>query len=108
MVNVDKIFIVIDSGSSKALGTWLLISVRPRRQHQLTHLNEDAHIFTAILIHRHMNSPKRAPPNFLLDQVLVDAMLGNTIVLAVGILGAGIESFLYILISQGNCNPDTI
>jgi len=41
-----------------------------------------------------MYGAKRAPPNFLLDDVLIDAMLCGTIVLAGNILGSRIERFL--------------
>lgn len=41
-----------------------------------------------------MNGAKGAAPNLLLDDVLVDAMLGGSVILAGRILGACIECFL--------------
>jgi hypothetical protein len=52
------------------------------------------HIFLAILVHGKVNSSKGASADFLLDQVLVDAMLSSTVVLAVAVLRTGIECLL--------------
>jgi hypothetical protein len=56
----------------------------------------DPHIFLAILVHSEMHCSKRAPANLLLDQVLVDAVLGGPVILAVAVLGARVERFLRV------------
>jgi hypothetical protein len=43
-----------------------------------------------------MHCSKRAPANLLLDQVLVDAVLGGPVILAVAVLGARVERFLRV------------
>lgn len=52
------------------------------------------HIFLAILVYGEVDRSKRAAANLLLDQVLVDAMLGAAVIFAVAVLGARIEGFL--------------
>jgi hypothetical protein len=52
------------------------------------------HIFFAILVHGQMHCSKRSPPNLLLYQVLVDAVLGGAIILTVAVLGPRVECFL--------------
>ena len=54
----------------------------------------DPHIFFAVLIDCQMYSSKGTPPNLLLNKVLVNAVLGGSVILAVAVLGAGIEGFL--------------
>jgi uncharacterized protein YfaQ (DUF2300 family) len=54
----------------------------------------DPHIFVAVLVHSQMHSSKGTPPNLLLDEVLVDAVLSGSVIHAVAILGARIERFL--------------
>jgi len=51
-------------------------------------------ILLAILVDGEVDSAERAAANLLLDQVLVDAVLGAAVILAVAVLGAGIERFL--------------
>jgi hypothetical protein len=48
----------------------------------------------AILVDGEVDGAKGAAANLLLDQVLVDAVLGGAVILAVAVLGAGIEGFL--------------
>lgn len=45
-----------------------------------------SYIFHPILIHCTMNSAKRTSPDLLVNNVLIDAMLGGTVVFAVAIL----------------------
>lgn len=45
----------------------------------------------AILIDREMYSAKGSATNFLLDYVLIDTMLGGTIVLTCDVLGMGVQ-----------------
>lgn len=52
------------------------------------------HIFLSILVHCQMYGAKRPPSDLLLYQVLVDAVFGCAIILAVAVLGACIECFL--------------
>jgi hypothetical protein len=54
----------------------------------------DPHIFVAVLVHSQMYGAKGAPSNLLLDQVLVDTMLGGSVILAVAVLGPRVERFL--------------
>jgi hypothetical protein len=61
------------------------------------------HIFCAVLVDCQMDSAKGPAANLLLDEVLVDAMLGGPVILAVAILGASIEGFLRQC-SAGNGN----
>jgi len=53
------------------------------------------HIFLSVLVHGEVDSSKRSPPYLLLDQVLVDAVLGGPIILAVAVFGTRIERFLW-------------
>jgi hypothetical protein len=46
----------------------------------------DPHIFLAVLVYGQMYCAKRAPSNLLLDQVLIDAVLRRSIILAVAVL----------------------
>jgi hypothetical protein len=57
----------------------------------------DPHIFLPVLVHSQMHCAKRPPSNLLLYQVLVDAVLGGAIILAVAVLGPGIEGFLAVV-----------
>jgi hypothetical protein len=41
-----------------------------------------------------MNRAERTTPDLLLDNILVDAMLGSTVILTGIILGAGVQCFL--------------
>lgn len=52
------------------------------------------HIFLAILVDSQVDSAKGAAADLLLDQVLVDAVLGGAVILAVAVLGARVERFL--------------
>jgi hypothetical protein len=52
------------------------------------------HIFLTVLVDGEVDSSKGAATNLLLDQVLVDAVLGAAVILAVAVLGARIERFL--------------
>lgn len=54
----------------------------------------DPHIFVAILVDGEVHGAKGAAADLLADQVLVDAVLGGAIILAVAVLGAGIERLL--------------
>jgi hypothetical protein len=45
-----------------------------------------SHIFVAILVFSEMNSAERPTTNLLFHPILVDAMLGATIVFAVAVL----------------------
>lgn len=51
-------------------------------------------ILLAVLVDGEVDGAEGAPANLLLDQVLVDAVLGAAVILAVAVLGAGIEGFL--------------
>lgn len=51
-------------------------------------------ILLAVLVDGEVDGAKGAAANLLLDQVLVDAVLGGAVILAVAVLGAGIEGFL--------------
>lgn len=51
-------------------------------------------VLLAILVDGEVDGAKGATANLLLDQVLVDAVLGGAVVFAVAVLGAGIEGFL--------------
>lgn len=48
----------------------------------------------AILVLGEVDGTERAPSNLLLYQILVDTVLCRTVIFAVAVLGAGIESFL--------------
>ena len=48
----------------------------------------------AILVDSQVDSAEGAAADLLLDQVLVDAVLGGAVILAVAILGARVERFL--------------
>ena len=50
--------------------------------------------FLSVLVHCQMHSTKQAPSNLMFHNVLIDAMLSLSIILAVCILGMRIESFL--------------
>jgi len=52
------------------------------------------HIFLAVLIDSQVDSAEGAAADLLLDQVLVDAVLGGAVILAVAVLGARVERFL--------------
>jgi hypothetical protein len=54
----------------------------------------DPHIFLAVLVHGEVDRPKRPPADLLLDKILVDAVLGGAVILAVAVLGPRIECFL--------------
>lgn len=54
-------------------------------------------ILLAILVDGEVDCAKGAAPNLLLDQVLVDAVLGGAVIFAVAVLGARIERFLQSL-----------
>jgi hypothetical protein len=47
-----------------------------------------------MLIHGKVNRTERPPAYLLFDDILVDAMDRRTVILAVGILGVGMERFL--------------
>ena len=51
-------------------------------------------VFLAILVDGEVDGAKGAAANLLLDQVLVDAVLGGAVIFAVAVLGAGIAGFL--------------
>ena len=51
-------------------------------------------ILLAILVDGEVDGAERAAANLLLDQVLVDAVLGGAVIFAVAVLGARIEGFL--------------
>lgn len=51
-------------------------------------------VLLAILVDSEVDGAERAAANLLLDQVLVDAVLGGAVILAVAVLGARIERFL--------------
>lgn len=51
-------------------------------------------VLLAILVDGEVDGAKGAAANLLLDQVLVDAVLGAAVIFAVAVLGAGIEGFL--------------
>jgi hypothetical protein len=51
-------------------------------------------ILLAVLVDGEVDSAEGATANLLLDQVLVDAVLGAAVIFAVAVLGAGIEGFL--------------
>lgn len=51
-------------------------------------------ILQAILVDGEVDGAERASPNLLLDQVLIDAVLGGAVIFAVAVLGARIEGFL--------------
>ena len=51
-------------------------------------------ILLAILVDGQVDGAERAAPDLLLDQVLVDAVLGGAVIFAVAVLGARIERFL--------------
>lgn len=53
-----------------------------------------SYIFFAKLIGGEMNGPKRPSPNLLPDDILVDPVLSRAVILARGILGAGVQRFL--------------
>lgn len=53
-----------------------------------------SYIFVSILVDCHVNGAKRAPPDLLIDYVLVDAMLGCAIVFAVAVFGARVQRLL--------------
>ena len=57
-------------------------------------------ILLAILVDGEVDCAKGAPSNLLLDQVLVDAVLGGAVIFAVAVLGARIEGFLAPLASR--------
>lgn len=48
----------------------------------------------AILVDSQVDSAEGAAADLLLDQVLVDAVLGGAVILAVAVLGARVERFL--------------
>ena len=52
------------------------------------------HIFLAILVDGQVDGAEGAAADLLLDQVLVDAVLGGAVILAVAVLGARVERFL--------------
>lgn len=56
----------------------------------------NSHIFIAKLVRGEVNSSEGPPTNLLSDYILVDTMLGGTIVLAGGIFGAGVQCFLAV------------
>ena len=51
-------------------------------------------VLLAILVDGEVDGAKGATANLLLDQVLVDAVLGGAVIFAVAVLGARIEGFL--------------
>ena len=51
-------------------------------------------ILLAVLVDGEVDGAEGATANLLLDQVLVDAVLGAAVILAVAVLGARIEGFL--------------
>ena len=57
------------------------------------------HIFLAILVDGKMHGSKRPAADLLLHQILVDAVLGSAVVLAVAVLGPCIERFLAARVS---------
>ena len=57
-------------------------------------------IFLAILVDGEVDCAERASSNLLLDQVLVDAVLGGAVIFAVAVLGARIEGFLLELTTK--------
>lgn len=52
------------------------------------------HIFVAILVCSEMDSAEGPPTDLLLDQILIDTVLGAAVILAVTVLGPRIERFL--------------
>ena len=48
-----------------------------------------------------MDCPKRAAPNLLLDNVLIDSMFCNPVVLACDVLRTGIQRFLWRVDENG-------
>jgi len=48
----------------------------------------------AVLVLGEVDGAKGAAANLLLHQILVDAVLGGAVILAVAVLGSGIEGFL--------------
>ncbi len=58
-------------------------------------------ILVAILVDGEVDGTKRATANLLLDQVLVDTVLSGAVILAVAVLGAGIEGFLRWRLMEG-------
>ena len=53
-------------------------------------------IFLAVLVDGEVDCAEGASANLLLDQVLVDAVLGGAVIFAVAVLGARIEGFLVV------------
>jgi hypothetical protein len=51
-------------------------------------------ILLAVLVDCEVDGAEGTPANLLLDQILVDAVLGGAVILAVAVLGARIEGFL--------------
>lgn len=49
------------------------------------------HIFLAVLINSQMHGPKRAPSNLLLDDILIDAVHGSSVIFAIRILGVRVQ-----------------
>lgn len=54
----------------------------------------ETYIFITILVRSQVNGPERSPPNLLSNHILVDTMLGRSIILAGRILRAGVQRFL--------------
>lgn len=59
-------------------------------------------IFLAILVDSQVDSAEGAAADLLLDQILVDAVLGGAVILAVAVLGARVERF-FDLSCGGRC-----
>jgi ATP-dependent protease Clp ATPase subunit len=52
-------------------------------------------VFGAILINCKMDCSKRASSYLLLDNILIDAMFGDTVIFARDVFGPGVERLLY-------------
>lgn len=59
-------------------------------------VESNSHIFIAKLVRGEVDSSERSATNLLLDYILIDTMLGGTIILAGGIFGAGVQCFLAV------------
>jgi hypothetical protein len=57
------------------------------------------YIFAAVLVNSQVDSTKGTPSDLLLDDVLVDPMLGGSVILTRSILRVGIEGFLAVCAS---------
>jgi hypothetical protein len=62
---------------------------------EFTEKGRSTYIFVAILVNGQVYCAKRAPPNLVFDEVLVDAVLGGAVVFAVAVFGFGVERLLY-------------